>query len=87
MVEALENRIRMLREESERQKRFVAAFTRELKTPMTAILGYAGLLRSATIPSRFSAPGMTGKSASAWMTTEKESHRKNFPESRNRFTG
>lgn len=50
MAEALENQIGMLREESERQKRFVAAFTHELKTPMTAILGYAGLLRSAELP-------------------------------------
>lgn len=40
----------LLREEAERQKRFVAAFTHELKTPMTAILGYADLLRSREIP-------------------------------------
>lgn len=50
MAGALEQQIGLLQEESERQKRFVAAFTHELKTPMTAILGYAGLMRSAELP-------------------------------------
>lgn len=50
MADALEGQISLLQEESERQKRFVAAFTHELKTPMTAILGYAGLLHSAELP-------------------------------------
>lgn len=47
---ALEHHIALLQEETERQKRFVAAFTHELKTPMTAILGYSSLLRSGDIP-------------------------------------
>ena len=51
MACALEVQMELLREEAERQKRFVAAFTHELKTPMTAILGYADLLRSREIPS------------------------------------
>ena len=50
MACALEVQMELLREEAERQKRFVAAFTHELKTPMTAILGYADLLRSREIP-------------------------------------
>lgn len=50
MACALESQMELLREEAERQKRFVAAFTHELKTPMTAILGYADLLRSREIP-------------------------------------
>lgn len=35
-----------LRALNERQARFVAALTHELKTPMTAVMGYADLLRS-----------------------------------------
>lgn len=50
MACAMEVQMELLREEAERQKRFVAAFTHELKTPMTAILGYADLLRSRGIP-------------------------------------
>ncbi len=36
----------ILQREAERRTRFLAAFSHELKTPMTAILGYADLLRS-----------------------------------------
>ena len=39
-----------LRRQDESRARFVAAFTHELKTPMTAILGYADLLRSGEQP-------------------------------------
>lgn len=45
MADNLTSQMQALEEESARQKRFVAAFTHELKTPMTAILGYADLLR------------------------------------------
>lgn len=45
MADALTGQMQALEEESARQKRFVAAFTHELKTPMTGILGYADLLR------------------------------------------
>ncbi len=36
----------LVQREAERRARFLAAFSHELKTPMTAILGYADLLRS-----------------------------------------
>ena len=44
MADALQRQMAELQEESSRQKRFVAAFSHELKTPMTAILGYASML-------------------------------------------
>ena len=50
MAQAVEQHMQALEEESQRQKRFVGAFTHELKTPMTAILGYADLLRSGEQP-------------------------------------
>lgn len=50
MAQAVEEHMAALEEESQKQKRFVAAFTHEIKTPMTAILGYANLLRSAEQP-------------------------------------
>lgn len=51
MADAIETQMQLLQQETDRQKRFVAAFTHELKTPMTAILGYANLLRSGEQPS------------------------------------
>lgn len=50
MAAAVESRVDALRQESQRQTRFVAAFTHELKTPMTSILGYADLLRMGEQP-------------------------------------
>lgn len=50
MAETVENRMEALQQESARQSRFVAAFTHELKTPMTSILGYADLLRMGEQP-------------------------------------
>lgn len=43
---AVEQKIKEIKEESEKRNIFVADFTHELKTPMTAIIGYAQLLRS-----------------------------------------
>ena len=46
MADHLEEKIRGLNDEMERQERFVADFSHELKTPMTSIIGYADLIRS-----------------------------------------
>ncbi len=45
MAGQVEQNILDLKESVERQERFVSSFTHELKTPMTAVLGYADLLR------------------------------------------
>lgn len=50
MADAVQQHTRALEQETQRQKRFVAAFTHELKTPMTSILGYADVLRSGEQP-------------------------------------
>lgn len=46
MARAIEQRTNELREDVERRDRFVGDFTHELKTPMTAVIGYADMLRS-----------------------------------------
>lgn len=46
MADALESTISELKEAADSRERFVAAFAHELKTPLTAIVGYADLLRS-----------------------------------------
>lgn len=46
MADALGSTISELKEAAESRERFVAAFAHELKTPLTAIVGYADLLRS-----------------------------------------
>lgn len=46
MAEALEQNIRKLEEEVRAREDFIAAFSHELKTPLTAIIGYADMLRS-----------------------------------------
>lgn len=46
MANALEENIHKLEEEIRAREDFVAAFAHELKTPLTAIIGYADLLRS-----------------------------------------
>ena len=46
MAENLEENISRIREEAERKEQFMGAFTHELKTPMTSIIGYADLIRS-----------------------------------------
>lgn len=45
MADAVQEHVRALEEQAARQSRFVGAFTHELKTPMTSILGYSDLLR------------------------------------------
>lgn len=46
MANALEENIGKLEEELKAREDFVAAFSHELKTPLTAIIGYADMLRS-----------------------------------------
>lgn len=46
MANALEENINKLEEENRAKEDFIAAFSHELKTPLTAIIGYADLLRS-----------------------------------------
>lgn len=46
MANALEENIQKLEEENRAKEDFIAAFSHELKTPLTAIIGYADLLRS-----------------------------------------
>ncbi len=46
MADTVQANIDELQLNLERQQQFVAAFTHELKTPMTAMMGYADLLRS-----------------------------------------
>ena len=46
MANALEENIHKLEEEIRAKEDFIAAFSHELKTPLTAIIGYADLLRS-----------------------------------------
>ncbi|NLL79660.1 MAG: HAMP domain-containing histidine kinase [Clostridiales bacterium] len=46
MANALEENIRKLEEEIRDREEFVGAFAHELKTPLTAIIGYADMLRS-----------------------------------------
>ena len=46
MANVLEENISKLEEEIQAREDFVAAFAHELKTPLTAIIGYADMLRS-----------------------------------------
>lgn len=49
MTGRLERNMEALREAMQRQEQFMGSFAHELKTPMTAIIGYADLLRSQTL--------------------------------------
>lgn len=46
MAEQLEENITQLEDNARRQKEFTEAFSHELKTPLTSIIGYADMLRS-----------------------------------------
>ena len=46
MAQVVEENIRKLEEEVRAREDFIAAFSHELKTPLTAVIGYADLLRS-----------------------------------------
>ncbi|MDE6220251.1 MAG: HAMP domain-containing histidine kinase [Lachnospiraceae bacterium] len=46
MANALEENIEKLEEENEAKEEFMGAFAHELKTPLTAIIGYADMLRT-----------------------------------------
>lgn len=46
MAERLEQNITLLKETAEQKERFMEAFTHELKTPMTSIIGYSDMLRT-----------------------------------------
>lgn len=50
MAEQLQGKIDQLEEEAQRKERFVAAFSHELKTPLTSVIGYADLLRQKDLP-------------------------------------
>lgn len=52
MAEKLENNIMLLKESAEQKEQFMGAFTHELKTPMTSIIGYADLLRTQKLNKR-----------------------------------
>lgn len=46
MAAAVEHHVAALKEENRRREDFVANFTHELKTPLTAVIGYSDMLRS-----------------------------------------
>ena len=49
MAARLEEMVTQLHQAMERQERFVGSFAHEMKTPMTSLIGYAGLLRDGTL--------------------------------------
>ena len=57
--EELKSEMKNLAETAERREEFIASFAHELKTPLTAIIGYADMLRSRemTPKNRFTAAG------------------------------
>ncbi len=58
-VAALEKELQNLEDAAERREQFIGAFAHELKTPLTAIIGYADMLRSKDMAPkpRFTAAG------------------------------
>ena len=49
MAHELEQNVQEIQRNMERQEQFMASFAHELKTPMTAIIGYADLLRTESL--------------------------------------
>jgi len=49
MADSLEHKITQLEEAARRQEDFIASFAHELKTPLTAVIGYADMLRSSLL--------------------------------------
>lgn len=58
-IARLEEELRNLQSDAERREEFIASFAHELKTPLTAIIGYADMLRSKDMAPkpRFTAAG------------------------------
>lgn len=50
MADSLERKIRELEVSAQRQEDFIAAFAHELKTPLTAVIGYGDMIRSQELP-------------------------------------
>lgn len=50
MAAAVEDKVNALQTHLQEREDFIAAFTHELKTPMTSMLGYADLLRGTEVP-------------------------------------
>lgn len=50
MATAVQDKVTALQQHIQQREDFIAAFTHELKTPMTSMLGYADLLRAAEVP-------------------------------------
>lgn len=50
MAAAVEDKVNALENHLQEREDFIAAFTHELKTPMTSMLGYADLLRGTEVP-------------------------------------
>ena len=68
MAAAVESRIAALDQNVRQQKDFVAAFTHEIKTPMTSMLGYADLMRARPQSAETSGrrPGSSSGRPAAW---------------------
>ncbi len=50
MADQIESGIGLLEEDSRRKEDFIAAFSHEMKTPLTSIIGYADMLRTMKMP-------------------------------------
>ena len=55
-TEELEGEIKLLEEAADRREEFIASFAHELKTPLTAIIGYADMLRSREMSPKTASP-------------------------------